>query len=189
MIKNKNIKTLTDEQLVNLFKKKNSQKYIGELYNRYAHLVYGVCLKYLKNVEDAQDTLMHVFEKLMQNLNKYEVEKFKPWLYQMAKNECLMKLRKTNKINHVEIENNPLESDHEESLQEKKEQEREYTELEQAIEQLNTKQKECVKLFYLEKKSYQEIELVTGYSLKEVKSAIQNGKRNLKIILEQNQAY
>lgn len=56
------------------------------------------------------------------------------------------------------------------------------------LEELNSEQQQCVTLFYLEKKSYQEIAEKTGYSLMQVKSHIQNGKRNLKILLEKKLA-
>lgn len=184
MIKNKNIKSLSDEELVILYQKKENQKYIGELYNRYAHLVYGVCLKYLKNVEESQDTLMQVFEKLMHTLKKHKVENFKPWLYQLSRNECLMKLRKSKNDITKLPDTQEWESDYELRLTEKLEKEIEYENLEKAIQELKPKQKECIELFYLKKMSYQQIENQTNYSVKEVKSAIQNGKRNLKLILE-----
>lgn len=187
MIRAKKIQSLSDEQLVSLFQQKGNQKYMGELYNRYAHLVYGVCLKYLKNPEEAQDTLMLIFEKLLQNLSKYNIEKFKPWLYQLSKNECLMKLRKNKKVTKLNMEDTQLEHD-DTALLEKKQQEKDFIALEKAITQLKPKQQECVKLFYLKKYSYQQIESQTNYNLKEIKSAIQNGKRNLKIILEQQQS-
>ena len=53
-----------------------------------------------------------------------------------------------------------------------------------SLEELNPEQKQCLILFYLEKKSYQEISENTGFSLMQVKSYIQNGKRNLKILLD-----
>jgi len=54
-----------------------------------------------------------------------------------------------------------------------------------AISNLNTEQRLCINLFYLKEKCYEEISMQTGYSLKQVKSYIQNGKRNLKIYLSQ----
>ena len=68
------------------------------------------------------------------------------------------------------------------------EKEIQYTLLEKAIEELSEEQKKCIELFYLKQKSYQEIIDITGYSVNEVKSFIQNGKRNLKIKLEKNSA-
>lgn len=157
---------------------------MAEFYHRYSHLVYGVCLKYLKNVDDAQDTLMYIFEKLMTVLSQHEIKQFKPWLYQLSKNECLMRLRKQNKVTFTEVENMEWQSDYEESLSLKLNEESTIQSLHQAIEQLNEKQKICIQLFYLKKLSYQEIEKQTNFSLSDVKSAIQNGKRNLKLLLD-----
>ena len=56
--------------------------------------------------------------------------------------------------------------------------------LEEGITKLNSEQKICVELFYLQNKSYVEVAEITGYELNQVKSYIQNGKRNLKIYLE-----
>ena len=51
------------------------------------------------------------------------------------------------------------------------------------MELLNPEQKQTVELFYLQEKSYKEIVDQTGFSMNDVKSYIQNGKRNLKIML------
>ena len=56
--------------------------------------------------------------------------------------------------------------------------------MDEAMKELNPEQKQCVTLFYLQKKSYQEINEITGFSMLQVKSYIQNGKRNLKILIE-----
>jgi RNA polymerase sigma factor (sigma-70 family) len=58
--------------------------------------------------------------------------------------------------------------------------------LKKCIDQLKDEQKECIKLFYLEEKCYQEIAESTSYELKKVKSYIQNGKRNLRICMDQH---
>ena len=63
------------------------------------------------------------------------------------------------------------------------------TQMETALQQLNAQQQQCVTLFYLHKKSYQQITEHTGYTLLQVKSNIQNGKRNLKIMLQRLQQH
>jgi len=65
------------------------------------------------------------------------------------------------------------------------EKERQLDKLESGIQQLNEGQKVCVELFYMKEKSYREIADLTGYSLHDVKSYIQNGKRNLKLFMQQ----
>lgn len=181
-ITRKHIKSLSDENIVLLYKQSNDQKCIGELYVRYSPLVMGVSLKYLKNIADAQDSLMQVFEKLISELNKNEVRNFKPWLYQITKNQCLMQLRKTKKIHNTPIESVPLEHE-EEDIEKHEEKELLLTKLEEFIPNLKENQRVCIELFYLKNKSYIQIAEETGLNLKEVKSSIQNGKRNLEIKL------
>ena len=62
--------------------------------------------------------------------------------------------------------------------------------LKEGIGELKDEQRECIELFYLKECSYAEVASMTGFSLKEVKSHIQNGKRNLKnyITAKNNQA-
>ena len=177
-----NIKSLTDNELVLLYKKSHNKNCIGELYVRYASLVMGVSVKYLKNITEAQDNVMVIFEKLMKELKKTEVSNVKAWLFQVTKNQCLMALRKKNRYVSSSLENIHLE--HEESeidlLQEK---ERLLNLLEEIIPQLKENQRICIEQFYLNKKSYAEIAEQTQFSLKEVKSNIQNGKRNLELMM------
>jgi RNA polymerase sigma-70 factor (ECF subfamily) len=142
----------------------------------------GVSLKYLKNIADSQDILMQVFEKLISELNRNEVRNFKPWLYQITKNQCLMELRKNKKIHKTPIDSQPLKHDEDETeIHEEKE--LLLTKLEEFIPKLKENQRVCIELFYLQNKSYTQIAKETGLNLKEVKSSIQNGKRNLEIKL------
>jgi RNA polymerase sigma factor (sigma-70 family) len=178
------IKNLSDADLISLYKKSGNQSIIGELYERYTHLVFGVCLKYLKHHEDAKDASIEIFEQLLTKLKSHEVSNFKSWLYSVAKNHCLMQLRKGK--NHVELHDDVseiVESSselHPSSVNEKEEQ---LVRLEEAVTQLNDDQRRCVEFFYLQELSYQQIMEKTGFNFKEVKSFIQNGKRNLKIVL------
>lgn len=177
-----NIKSLTDKELVLLYKKSHDKKCIGELYVRYATLVMGVSVKYLKNITDAQDNVMVIFEKLMKELKKTEVENLKAWLFQVTKNQCLMALRKNKKHTSSTLENIQLEQEDSE-IEFLEEKERLLTLLEEIIPQLKENQRICIEQFYLNKKSYAEIAEQTQFSLKEVKSNIQNGKRNLEVMM------
>lgn len=152
------------------------------------HLVFGVALKYLKSEEAAKDLAMQVFEKLLYKLTDQKVDNFKSWLHVLTKNECLMQLRKEksrgeqNKVElngQVFMENEPVAH-----LNGEEELEEDLSKLEVCIGKLKNEQETCIRLFYLEKKSYQEIELITGFELKKVKSHVQNGRRNLKICVE-----
>ncbi len=172
--------SFSDEELLSDYRKKQSSKIIGELYKRYGHLVFGTAMKYTKNKFDAEDITMIIFEKLPKKIISHDIQSFKSWLYMVSKNECLMFLRKKGNVS-IEL-TRELES--EDSLAQKEEQEVQLNLLEQAIDKLKDEQKKCIQLFYLEHKSYQEITELLLMDLKKVKSAIQNGKRNLKIQLE-----
>ncbi|GAB5527215.1 MAG: sigma-70 family RNA polymerase sigma factor [Roseivirga sp.] len=186
--KRENIASYSDLALISRFQKTGDNIYVGELYKRYIHLVFGVSLKYLKSEEAAKDMAMQVFEKLLYKLTDQQVENFKSWLHVLTKNECLMQLRKQKtrgEDNPVELngqafmENEPvMHLNGEEALEE------DLSKLEVCIGKLKNEQETCIRLFYLEKKSYQEIELITGFELKKVKSHVQNGRRNLKICVE-----
>lgn len=180
----KNIQSYTDLELIVLVRK-NNQNAIGELFRRYAALVMGLSLKYLKNQNLAEDMLMEIFEKLPKRIQKHEIQNFKSWLFSLTRNECLMELRK-KKIISRDIEKELLyQPDVSEEVHlEKVQLENQLTELEQAIKTLKEDQKDALTHFYLEQKSYTEVSAVMGITLNAVKSLIQNGKRNLKLKLE-----
>ena len=178
--KRKKYKQLEDHELLNTYRDSGASDVIGEFYRRYGHLVMGTAMKYLKNQFDAEDLVMNLFEKLPGKLQSHNIQHFKSWLYMVTKNECLMLLRKKG---HVTAEiTRELEASDELELTIKKEEQ--YNALEEAIEDLKEEQQSCIKLFYLESRSYQEISALLQLDLKKVKSAIQNGKRNLKLNLE-----
>ena len=175
-----------DLALVGAYKSSGDLAYLGELYQRYMHLVYGVCLKYLKNPEASQDATMQLFEKLITALKKHEVSNFKSWLHVMAKNHCLMALRKEKGEPVKEFSDWGMENGYEQhhANDDGIELEENLTKLEACIEQLQSEQQSCISLFYLKKKPYKTISAETGLELKKVKSHIQNGKRNLKACME-----
>jgi len=175
-------KKLSDEELIFRYAHRNEQAAFTCLFDRYGHLVYGVCLKYLKETEAAKDAMQQIFIKLLDDLKRFKIDNFKPWLYQVAKNHCYMQLRKPMPVVNNKIEDGYMEF--EEDWHHKIEQEQLLDKLETAIKELNGEQRTCIELFYLQKKTYQEIAIQSGYTLMQVKSAIQNGRRNLKNKLE-----
>ncbi|WP_306460914.1 RNA polymerase sigma factor, partial [[Flexibacter] sp. ATCC 35208] len=180
----KNSQELTDEELLQRYKSDDNSQWVGILFDRYAILLLGMCMKYLKNEEDARDSVQQIFLKVLADINKHQVQFFRAWIYMVTKNHCLMQLRQRNHVRQEEVNekhlNDPAPPEEKANLAEK---EVLLTNMEQALEQLNDEQRICVKLFYLEKCSYSEITEKTGYSLLQVKSYIQNGKRNLKLLL------
>nr|HQU57112.1 sigma-70 family RNA polymerase sigma factor [Chitinophagaceae bacterium] len=149
-------------------------------------LLLGVSMKYLKNEEQAKDCVQQVFLKVIQELHKYKVDYFKSWLYMVAKNHCLQILREKKGLHTVAINEQLMgRTEDRESIQTLLENEQNLNWLAESIAELNNEQQQCVTLFYLQKKSYREVSEATGFTLLQVKSYIQNGKRNLKNLLEQ----
>lgn len=174
---------ITDQELLEKFKKDEDSLWLGILLQRYTLLLLGVCMKYLKEEEAAKDAVQQVFLKAITELPKYQVNYLKSWLYTIARNHCLMQLRDKTRVISVSDDLNLME----EPLQNLTAAEKEHSLnlLELSLVELNPPQKTCVTLFYLQKKSYQEIVDSTGFSLLQVKSYIQNGKRNLKMLVAQ----
>ena len=179
----------SDEGLLKEFRSGNDPAVLGELYSGYMHLVYGVCLKYLKDRDESKDAVMQIFEKLITEIPKHNIENFKSWLHVVTKNHCLMQLR--SKKSHDEkmgewaadniifMENeedsHPIDGDTSEIDKA----------LEDCIERLRDEQRSCIRLFYYENRCYSEIAANLRLDEKKVKSHLQNGKRNLKICLEE----
>ena len=179
---------ITDQELLEKFYADQNNEWLGILLQRYTLLLLGVSMKYLKNEEEAKDSVQQIFLKVIQELQKYKVEYFKSWLYMVAKNHCLMRLRDRHGKITAEINDRLTAKPEEETdLQKLVQEDRTLDIMETALKELNPEQQQCVTLFYLEKKSYQEISDRTGYNMLQVKSYIQNGKRNLKILIEQKQ--
>jgi len=181
----------TDEELVVLYQRTNDKRAVGELFKRHSLMCYAVCMKYLRNEDAAQDATMEIFEKLFTDFQKHTIKNVKSWLHSVCRNHCLMILRKPDLMVSIDGENEENEPFvmqlqaflHPEDTTAEREQTLQL--LEKAISELKDKQRECIELFYLKQKSYEEIVTVTGYQMNEVKSYIQNGKRNLKIALSQ----
>jgi RNA polymerase sigma-70 factor (ECF subfamily) len=178
---------LTDTELVSLYKKTSDLKVLGQLYQRYMDLVFGVCLKYLKESEGAKDAVMNIFEELIVKLKKHEVENFKSWLYQVAKNHCLMQLRTPRNLKTIELPEALMQSDANVHLDGVLEKEENFQRLEYCLTTLSEDQRRAVQLFYIEGKCYNEIVEQMGQEWSQVRSFIQNGRRNLKICMEKKE--
>ena len=180
-------KHISDQELLENFYTTHDTVWLGILLPRYTLLLLGVCIKYLKNEEEAKDCVQQIFLKVITELKKYKVEYFKSWLYMVAKNHCLMKIRDRQGKIPVELSERSM------PVVEEQPDRQSFVENDQTIElmtealaELSPEQRQCVTLFYLQKKSYQEISEQTRFTMMQVKSYIQNGKRNLKICMERN---
>ncbi|HVW98485.1 MAG TPA: sigma-70 family RNA polymerase sigma factor [Mucilaginibacter sp.] len=175
-----------DEKLLANYRRSGDLQLLGRLFERQMPLVYGVCLKYLQDEETAKDAVMGIFEELVTKAKQHEVKQFRGWLYTLSRNYCLMQLRAGKKMETISLDGfmefplvlHPDESNPEADMQA----------LENCMKKLPGNQKQSVSLFYLKEKCYKEIAELTGFTLNEVKSYIQNGKRNLKNCLEKNNA-
>lgn len=159
---------------------------MATLYLRYSDLVYGTCLKYLGDAEDAKDAVMNIYQELLRKLPNHEVDNFKSWLYVVAKNHCLMHLRAAKKNITVSLEPQSVQSGDFSHLDNVLDKEQDFNRLEKCLETLSMEQKQSIELFYYKNKCYNEIAEETGLEWNKVRSLIQNGRRNLKICMEKH---
>ncbi|MEI9919633.1 MAG: sigma-70 family RNA polymerase sigma factor [Bacteroidota bacterium] len=179
--------SLSDADLLSQFRATQDLTLVSELFGRYTSMIYGVCLKYLKDRDDAKDAVMQVFEKLPSTLKAHEIANFKSWLYVTTRNHCLMQIRARKTKITQEIGPELMENELALHPEEEGELESDLSKMEKCIDQLDAPQQQCVRLFYLEEKCYKDVSAATGFDLNKVKSYIQNGKRNLKICMEKNE--
>lgn len=170
-----------------LYKESGDMAVLGELYQRYMELVYGVCLKYFKEPERSKDSVMLIFEELVTKLKKHEVDNFRGWLHQLSKNHCLMQLRTPKNMKTVEFKTELVQSEEDVHLNGVLEKEENLRKMEYCLSTLAEEQQESIRLFYLEGKSYNEIVALTGQEWNHIRSLIQNGRRNLKICMDKSE--
>jgi RNA polymerase sigma factor (sigma-70 family) len=183
-LKNISSGKLTDAELILAYKQSGNINVVGDLYQRYMDLVYGVCLKYLKNPENAQDSVISIFEELPVKLQKHEVENFKAWLYTLSKNHCLMRLRSEKRQIVVNVDVELMQSEENVHLNGELDKEENFKKLDYCLGQLQDEQRKVIELFYLQGKCYNEIAELTGMEWNTVRSYIQNGRRNLKLCMD-----
>ena len=175
----------TDLELLQAYQQQHDQEQLGRLYERYIELVYGLCLKYYKNEADAEDAVMQLFEVLIEKAKKHDISNFKSWLYVVAKNHCLMQLRKNGKQIIESIDPAIMQSadkrHHDIEIQDEGEEKA----LKDCMEKLSVQQKACIEAFYFQDLSYKEIAEAHNKPLGSIRSFIQNGRRNLKICMEE----
>ena len=173
----------SDDELLKQFVQTSNQELLGQLYSRYVSLVYGLCLKYLQQIEDAEDAVINIYEELTRKVQNYQIQNFKTWLYSVTKNHCLQILRKEKNKIFEEIDVRIMESDEFEYLIDVNDNKEKEDALNYCLDTLSEEQRQCILHFYYEDCSYADIADKTGFVLNKVKSYIQNGKRNLKICI------
>lgn len=177
---------LSDTELIAAYQQHHEQHVLAQLFFRYSDLVYGVCVKYLNDQEAAKDAVMNIYQELLEKVKHHQIDNFKSWLYVVTKNHCLMQIRKNKKSQTTEFNNEVVHSEDFSHLESVFEKERQLDKLGGCMEKLNEEQRRTVRLFYLENKCYNEITNLTGFDWNKVRSLVQNGRRNLKICMEDN---
>jgi len=176
-----------DQELLQRYKQTADLQVLGVLYQRYMDLVYGVCLKYFRDPEESKDAVMNIFEELVLKLKVHEVENFRSWLHVLARNHCLMQLRKKNRIRTTDLDPSLMQSTEELHHNGVMDREDRLSLMEDCMKTLPDEQKRSVELFYLQSKCYNEIAEIMGLEWNKVRSQIQNGKRNLRLCMEKKQ--
>lgn len=177
---------ISDTVLLEQYQSTVDLKILGELYSRHSEMVYYVCLRYFKDEEKSKDAVMQIFEQLISKVQKQDIKDFTRWLYVVAKNHCLMDIRSNKKNIEIPMDDFVEFSINLHQVDDYKEKEEQLTKLERCVGKLPDKQKAAVDLFFIQEKCYKDIVEMTGYSMNEVKSFIQNGKRNLKNCMKKN---
>lgn len=177
---------LSDSELVAEYQQHQQQETLAQLFLRYNDLVYGTCIKYLGDQDAAKDAVMNIYQELLEKLKQHQVENFKSWLYVVTKNHCLMQIRKNKKLPLKEFDSEIVQSEDFSHLEGVFEKERQLVKLEECLEKLQQEQSQTIRLFYLQNKCYNEISSITGFDWNKVRSLVQNGRRNLKICMEDN---
>ncbi len=176
----------SDEDLLQLYRNSGKTDYFGKLYDRYIPLVYGLCLKYLRNEDEAQDAVMQLFEELIPKVLRHDIQTFRTWLYTVSRNHCMQILREKERAVQMEFQSDFMESDDILNLLDEEEDNSERIQaLQHCMEKLPEQQRISIVHFFNDGLSYADIVDTTGFPLTKVKSYIQNGKRNLKICVEQ----
>ena len=178
----------SDEELLKHYKESGNKELFADLFKKHVSVVYGTCLYYLQDKAEAQDATMQLFERLMLDINNREIDNFKGWLSFVVRNHCISLIRKNksyqkNMKSYGDFEYEDTTYETEEKIQSVSDDVMiEHMKL--SLPKLKEGQRICLELFYLQNKSYQDIANETKYTLNEIKSYIQNGKRNLKLLLE-----
>ena len=183
-LRNISASDLPDDELVKRYQQSGDPNLLADLYQRYMDLLYGVCLKYLKDEENAKDAVLNIYEELVVKVKKYEIINFKSWVYQLSKNHCLMVLRSNKKFSKADVDVTLMQNEEEVHLNGVMEKEEHFKHMYFCLEQLVPEQRKVVELFYIEGKCYNEITDSTGIEWNKVRSFIQNGRRNLKICMD-----
>ncbi len=178
------LQNFDESQLLHQAKLEDIPSASSILFAFYSDLVFGVCLKYFKNKQEAEDVVMEVYEVFIRKVKVHEVRNLKSWLYSLTKNQCLTHLRKNKSLYEKKMHWNSMHfSDYYHPKVDEID-ESNLSKLSDCMDQLKMNQKSCIRMFYFEKKSYDEIASTLNLTWNNIRSNIQNGRRNLKNCIE-----
>ena len=151
----------------------------GTIYEACKQSIYLICLRITGSQQDAEDLTSEVFIRGFEKLKLYDEHKpILPWLQTIAYHQSIDFVRERSR---KQVEDGALE---ELPIPENPHTRIEQIEMRQQIlsvaRQLKREQRRCFCLFYFQRKSYREIAQLTGYSVNEVRSHLQNGRRKFK---------
>jgi RNA polymerase sigma-70 factor (ECF subfamily) len=174
--------SLSDEELVKLIIESRNTKIYGILYDRYSQKVYSRCLKFVSQVEEAQDLTHDLFIKVFYNLSKFQNKSsFSTWLYAVTYNHCLDYLNKKNKL-PLENEERLLDITPDSSIEEIEDSEifaLKAEKLKIAMERVDSKDRMILLMKYLDESSIKDIATVLQLSESAVKMRINRAKRRI----------
>lgn len=179
---------VTETELLTRYRETKKPHDLLPLYQQYAGLIYGWCLRYLGTPERAEDAGAEIFPILLTKAAEHEVTNFSSWLQTLVRNHCLMQLRR-EKRDPLQLSGGSLMQMEGLRHQGKVEEHTDTRPLYRCLKQLRDEQRQCIRLFYLQTgESYRSIAERLNLSVGQVRSHIQNGRRNLKSCLEETTA-
>lgn len=180
---------MDEQSLIATFRQKQKMQALAELYGRYVHLVSTLAHSILKQQHLAEDAVNDVFEIIAQDLKTTQVNNFSSWLYSVTKFHCLkLKKKQQKEFAQEDMSQQEATDDAISNLEMELKLQKRIALMQSSLGEIKEHQKTCIELFYLKGMSYHDISDQTGFSVKEVKSYIQNGKRNLKNVMLDNES-
>ncbi len=179
--------TNDDIYYINLIIEGNTKTF-SVLVDRYKDLVFSLALKMLKNKEEAEEVAQDTFIKVYKSLTQFKGDsKFSTWIYKVAYNTCLDRLKKYKREQQVvsidEFNTNQIKS-LDNALDAMENMERNQA-IQDCIQQLPAEDAFLLTLFYFEEQSLEEISKVMGLTSNNVKVKLYRSRKKLTSILKE----
>jgi RNA polymerase sigma-70 factor (ECF subfamily) len=170
------------KKLINNCKRKD-RKAQAEIYQLYAGKLFGLCLKYSRNYQDAQDNLQNGFLTIFDKIEQYDFKgSFEGWLKRIIINTALQTYREKNVLNlvteeiteeiEIEIDDDHISLDY----------------LLKVVQELPNRYRQVFNLYVLDGYSHKEISKLLEISEGTSKSNLSRARVNLKNKIELHQS-